>query len=68
MDKEKIYNILMSDNIVQSINNNLNYLFNIIPELKYMVGFEHKHHHHHLDVWNHTLYVLSLQIVISRTF
>ena len=62
MDKEKIYNILMSDNIVQSINNNLDYLFNIIPELKYMVGFEHKHPHHHLDVWNHTLCALSLSV------
>ena len=25
-----------------------------------MIGFEHKHPHHHLDVWNHTLYALSL--------
>ena len=25
-----------------------------------MIGFEHNHPHHHLDVWNHTLYALSL--------
>ena len=30
-----------------------------IPELKYMIGFEHKHPHHHLDVWEHTLLVLK---------
>lgn len=24
-----------------------------------MIGFEHKHHHH-LDVWEHTLYALSM--------
>ena len=24
-----------------------------------MVGFEHKHPHHHLDVWEHTLLVLK---------
>ena len=25
-----------------------------------MIGFDHKHPHHHLDVFNHTLYALSL--------
>lgn len=30
-----------------------------IPELKYMIGFEHKHPHHHLNVWEHTLLVLK---------
>ncbi len=30
-----------------------------IPEIKAMVGFEHNHPHHHLDVWNHTLAVLD---------
>lgn len=52
--------ILTADDIVLSINNNLNYLLCLIPELKYMIGFEHKHPHHHLDVWEHTLYALSL--------
>ena len=57
---EKIYNILMTNKIVEEINNNFKELLNLIPELKFIVGFEHKHPHHHLDVWNHTLYALSL--------
>ena len=52
--------ILLSDDIVLSINNNLDYLLEIMPELRFMMGFEHKHPHHHLDVWNHTLLALSL--------
>lgn len=58
--KEKLYNILMNDDVVKSINDNLDDLLSIIPELKDMLGFEHKHPHHHLDVWNHTLLALSL--------
>lgn len=46
--------------VLNSINNNIEYLFDLIPELKDMVGFEHKHPHHHLNVWAHTLYALSL--------
>jgi tRNA nucleotidyltransferase (CCA-adding enzyme) len=52
--------ILMSDDVEKSINENLDYLLSIIPELKPMMGFEQKHPHHHLDVWNHTLLALSL--------
>ena len=52
--------ILLSDNIIESINNNIDYLLKIIPEIKDMIGFDHKHPHHHLDVWNHTLLALSL--------
>lgn len=58
--KEKLYNILMNDDVVKSINDNLDDLLFIIPEIKDMLGFEHKHPHHHLDVWNHTLLALSL--------
>ena len=54
-----LYDILMADNIVESINENLDYLLQIIPEIKYMIGFDHKHPHHHLDVWKHTLLALS---------
>ena len=57
-----LYDILMSDDVLLSINNNLNYIIDLIPEVKYMIGFDHKHPHHHLDVWNHTLYALSLSI------
>lgn len=42
-----------------AINNNLELLLSIIPELESMMGFEHKHPHHHLDVWDHTLLALS---------
>ena len=58
--KEKIYKILMCDDVLKSINDNLEELIFIIPEIKDMIGFEHKHPHHHLDVWNHTLLALSL--------
>ena len=52
----------MNDDIAQSINDNLDYLLKVIPEVKFMVGFEHKHPHHHLDVQNHTLYALSFSL------
>jgi len=52
--------ILSSDNIVESINSNMDYLLSIIPDLKYLIGFDQKHPHHHLDAWNHTLLALSL--------
>lgn len=52
--------ILNKNNILESIYNNLDELFILIPELRNMIGFEHKHPHHHLDVWNHTLYAISL--------
>ena len=51
---------MLSDNVVECINNNLDYLLVLVPEIQYMIGFEHKHPHHHLDVWNHTLLALSL--------
>lgn len=51
--------ILTSDNIITSINDNLDYLVNLIPEIKMMFNFPHNHPHHHLDVWNHTLLALS---------
>ena len=55
-----LYDILLAEDVVPAIKNNTDYLLDIIPELKYMMGFDHKHPHHHLDVWNHTLYALSL--------
>ena len=55
--------ILETENIMDSINENSDYLFTLIPELNDMVGFNHKHPHHHLDVWEHTLYALSLSPV-----
>lgn len=47
---KRLESILMTEDILESIYDNLEYLFNLIPELKDMVGFSHKHPHHHLDV------------------
>lgn len=58
--ENKLYDILTSNDVVLSINSNMNYILKLIPEIKYTIGFEHKHPHHHLDVWNHTLLALSL--------
>ena len=55
-----LYEILTSEDVVFSIKENLDYILEIIPEIRYMIGFEHKQPHHHLDVWEHTLYTLSL--------
>lgn len=55
-----LYSILMDSNIKESITSNIDNLIYLIPEIKSMIGFEHKHPHHHLDVWEHTLYALSL--------
>lgn len=52
--------ILTSDDVVKCINDNMDYMLSIIPEIKHMIGFKHMHPHHHLDVWNHTLLALSL--------
>ena len=59
-EKEKLENILLSRDIVNSIEDNKEILLTIIPELNDMIGFEHNHPHHHLDVWEHTLLALSL--------
>lgn len=55
-----LYYILIDSDIISSINFNLDFLIELIPEIENMIGFEHNHPHHHLDVWNHTLYALSL--------
>ena len=55
-----LQSILLSDDVIKSINENMDYLLQIIPEIEKMIGFEHNHPHHHLDVWNHTLLALSL--------
>ena len=52
--------ILLSDDVVEAINNNIDYLLDVIPEIKPMIGFPHNNPNHHLDVWNHTLLALSL--------
>lgn len=59
-DKAILYNFLMSDNITNEIENSMDSLLNIIPEIKDMIGFPHNNPNHHLDVWEHTLLALSL--------
>lgn len=59
-NRDDLENILGETNVVKSIKENMELLLDIIPELKPMIGFEHKHPHHHLDVWNHTLLAVSL--------
>ena len=54
-----IEEILTQDDVISSINNNLEYLVKEIPELKNMFNFQHNHPHHHLDVWKHTMLALA---------
>lgn len=57
--KLEIDKILTSENIVEAIDENMGILLSSIPEIKNMIGFEHRHPHHHLDVWQHTLLVMK---------
>ena len=54
--------VLTTDNVSEYIQKVLvlDVLLNRIPELKDMIGFEHKHPHHHLDVWKHTMLALDI--------
>lgn len=52
--------ILMEDDVISSVEKHLDILLELIPELKLIIGFEHKNPEHDKDVWNHTLYALSL--------
>lgn len=63
MMKIMLEEILGGENVVDSIKNNLDVLVELVPEIKFMFNFPHNHPHHHLDVWNHTLYALSLSEV-----
>ena len=54
-----LYDILMSDNVVKTINGNLDILLEYIPEIKNIMNFNQKHPYHIYDLWNHTLVALS---------
>ena len=54
-----VKSILMADDVEKAIRNRLDVLLKVIPEIKDMIGFEHNHPHHHLDVFEHTLLALS---------
>lgn len=58
--KNKEIKELINDLIRQKkVRENEELITTYIPEIKCMIGFEHKHPHHNLDVWNHTLKVLE---------
>lgn len=54
-DLEKLSQIVVSGKIEE----NIDFIKKEIPEIENMIGFEHRHPHHHLDVWNHTLEVVK---------
>lgn len=58
MELKEIRNEIKKILFLNSVAENQGTMFKYIPELKSMVGFEHKHPHHNLDVWEHTLAVL----------
>jgi len=57
--KERLNRILIDENAATLIEEQLEFVALAIPELKNIIGFEHRHPHHHLDVWQHTLNVIS---------
>lgn len=57
--RDFLNNLLSSDNVKEEIRKNLDTLLYVVPEVADMIGFEHRHPHHHLDVWEHTLCALS---------
>lgn len=50
----------MSQNPSSDIKENVGFVTKLVPNIRDMIGFDHKHPHHHLDIWEHTLYALSL--------
>lgn len=59
MELEKISDEIRKILFFNTLQENQESMFSYIPELKSMVGFEHRHPHHNLDVWKHTLAVLE---------
>ncbi len=51
----KLNDILLNGEVIK----NQEYIFEQIPELRTTVGFDQKHPHHHLDVWEHTIEVVK---------
>lgn len=58
-DVKTLKNILLVKNVEESIRDNENIIFKIIPALKYEKGFDQKSVWHSYDVWNHTIKAIS---------
>ncbi len=54
---EFLYNLLMNDEFNE---NNINILCKLIPEIIPTINFDHNHPHHHLNVFEHTIYAISI--------
>ena len=52
--------LLKGKNPKEKIQNNLEELLILIPEIKPMINFDHKNPNHNLDVFNHTLKALEV--------
>ena len=59
-DRDYLVSLLLQNDVTAEIRKETDRLLSIIPPLRDMMGFEHCHPHHHLDVWEHTLLALSL--------
>ena len=59
-ERDYVTRLLLEENVVDAIRADEERLLTIIPELRRTVGFDHRHPHHHLDVWEHTLLALSV--------
>ena len=57
--KEILNKILLSDSIKETIDEQQNAIFKIIPELKDEVEFKQNHPHHCYNVWEHTKVALE---------
>ncbi len=58
-DKEFITRVLCEDDAARAIRREQEKLCRIIPELENMIGFDQRHPHHHLDLWEHTTLAIS---------
>lgn len=56
---KKLESMLLSKNIVKNFKKNEEFIFKVIPELKYAKGFEQRNKYHCYDVWNHTIEAMS---------
>ena len=59
MNIEKLYEILMEDKPSELINDNEEYIFSLIPELKICKGFKQNNPWHIYDVYEHILHVVD---------